>query len=205
MKKTLFALGLLLVIVVSTASAQMYPRRPVYWRQEFAKEFYVAYGLQPVQVAFETHANNFGNAAADPANTYRIQRSTLIGPIIAGFNHYVSEEWSIGVQASVASFDTQYQYTASFTTLKADMRYYSLMPRTDYRWIARRSFQLYSSAAIGPSIGTARFEDGSTETKVLFAFQVNPIGIRVGRGLGVFAEAGVGNNGLFTFGVSQKW
>lgn len=73
-----------------------------------------------------------------------------------------------------------------------------LMPGIDYSYIQRNKFRFYGNLMLG--IGIASSEVNGTmdrskrgeENNVLFAFQVNPIGLSYGDQFKVFAEGGIG-------------
>lgn len=78
----------------------------------------------------------------------------------------------------------------------------------DYRWIMKKSFQLYSGAGIG-----ARFRKGTytsldeteTYTKTLPTFHINALGFRFGGKVGFFGELGAGYKGVINLGLSAQF
>jgi hypothetical protein len=83
------------------------------------------------------------------------------------------------------------------------------MVRLDLNWIHTRGFIMYSGVAAGASYyqseGTSsETPDVSTDSDWFFAFQVNLLGFRIGRALGLFVEFGAGFNGLIDAGLSIK-
>ena len=93
---------------------------------------------------------------------------------------------------------------AEFVYYKAEFVYYK-----------RGLFELYGTAAAGVNLSrhkeTALTDAGKKAAKkadlsTSFAYQVNPIALRVGNDrIGGFVEAGLGNKGFLTAGVSLKF
>lgn len=90
-----------------------------------------------------------------------------------------------------------------------------VLPTAEFTYFKRRLVELYGSASAGVSL-SKHTETGITEAgkkaaakpglNTSFAYQVNPIAVRVGNDrVGGFFEAGFGNKGFFTAGVSVKF
>lgn len=77
----------------------------------------------------------------------------------------------------------------------------------DYRWIMKKSFQLYSGVGAGIRLRKGTYTTTETETAadVLPTFHINVIGLRFGRKVGVFFEAGAGYRGLLSGGLSAQF
>lgn len=78
----------------------------------------------------------------------------------------------------------------------------------DYHWIMRPGFQLYSGAGFGVRIRRGRYTDAGetdTGTKLLPAFHLNALGVRVGGKIGFFAELGIGYKGFLAAGVNGQF
>ncbi|HPW18570.1 MAG TPA: outer membrane beta-barrel protein [Candidatus Aminicenantes bacterium] len=78
----------------------------------------------------------------------------------------------------------------------------------DYHWVMRPGFQLYSGAGFGVRAHRGRYTDGvdtDTVNKLLPTFNLNALGLRFGKKVGFFAEAGVGYKGLLSAGVNAQF
>lgn len=86
-------------------------------------------------------------------------------------------------------------------------RNYIAAVELDYHWIMKPSLQLYSGAGFGVRFrhGTYVATESETVDRVLPAFHLNLIGIRFGRQIGFFLEAGVGYKGLLSGGVNAQF
>lgn len=86
--------------------------------------------------------------------------------------------------------------------------YASLLARLDIRYIKSGFVRLYSSGALGVSMRTAERTDPlpvEKDQSTGFGLQLTPIGIRIGRRLGAWAELGFGFRGLLSGGVSYQF
>lgn len=77
----------------------------------------------------------------------------------------------------------------------------------DYHWIMRPGFQAYSGAGFGIRYrhGAYRTPETDTVSRILPAFHLNAIGLRFGRKIGFFVEAGLGYKGLLSGGVNAQF
>jgi hypothetical protein len=78
----------------------------------------------------------------------------------------------------------------------------------DYRWILRRSFQLYSGVGLGLRLRHGTYAtEGSTETlnKTLPTFHLNVLGFRFGGTIGFFGELGMGYKGMLSLGLNAQF
>jgi len=85
---------------------------------------------------------------------------------------------------------------------------YSLMPRMDFYYINKGIFSMYSGFAVGVSYFSchSKFNDQAdqTVTNVSWAYQINALGIRLGKKVGGFIELGFGYQGIVNLGISAK-
>ena len=93
-----------------------------------------------------------------------------------------------------------------------DLRFL-VLPTAEFVYFKRRLVELYGSAAAGVNLSrhseTALAKNATAGKSTLntdFAYQVNPIALRVGNNrVGGFVEAGLGTKGFVTAGVSFKF
>lgn len=93
-----------------------------------------------------------------------------------------------------------------------DLRFL-ILPTAEFVYFKRRLVELYGSAAAGVNLSrhseTALAKNATAGKSTLntdFAYQVNPIALRVGNDrVGGFVEAGLGTKGFVTAGVSFKF
>lgn len=96
----------------------------------------------------------------------------------------------------------------SVKTGDVSYRYFTAGFGTEYHYIHKEWFQMYSGASIAYTSQNADFttstniEDGSDG---YFNFQVNAVGLRFGKKLAGFAELGVGYKGYVNAGLSFQF
>lgn len=103
----------------------------------------------------------------------------------------------------------------SSPSLKERELNFLVLPTAEFTYFKRSIVELYGSASAGVGL-SKHTETGLTEAgksaadkpslNTSFAYQVNPIAVRVGNDrVGGFLEAGFGNKGFFTAGVSVRF
>lgn len=135
-----------------------------------------------------------------------VQSLHFTGAIGLGYNRLISPRWSIGLQGVFDGMESRLQFSNG-TRSSSRLHVYALMLRSDYRWVNRPAFRLYSGAAFGGSYFNS-FEPGypaNVDPEFNGAFQITALGLRIGKGIGVFAEAGVGFAGTFCGGLSGRF
>ncbi|KQC01458.1 hypothetical protein [Pedobacter sp. Hv1] len=167
-------------------------------------EVYGSYGLGSAQEIIDGLSDM--GASLFTGGTVSSQTNHLYGPIAVGVNYYFTPRLSAGIlYSNTSSRSIVSGGSSSANTYKNT--YNVIMARTDYRYIDK-AVQLYSGISLGSSFATTKPENG-TSTKTAsttdFAYQVNALGIRVGRKIGVFTELGFGYNGIINAGVSMKF
>lgn len=78
----------------------------------------------------------------------------------------------------------------------------------DYRWLSRGTLELFSGAGFGVKVRRGSYADGDvTEafTKALPTFHLKVLGLRAGRKVGFFAEAGYGYKGVLAAGLTARF
>jgi len=77
----------------------------------------------------------------------------------------------------------------------------------DYHWIMREGFQVYSGAGFGVRYRRGTYVAAETDTvnKLLPTFHLNAIGVRFGRKVAFFLEAGAGYKGGLLAGLSAQF
>ncbi|MES2653090.1 MAG: hypothetical protein V4663_15220 [Bacteroidota bacterium] len=167
-------------------------------------EIYGSYGLASAQEIIDglsdmgTSLFSGGIASSNTNHRY--------GPIAVGLNYYFTPRLSAGILYSNTSSRSVVSGGNSSEHFYKNT-YNVIMARTDYRYI-NKLVQLYSGISLGSSFAATKPENG-TNTKTAsttdFAYQINALGVRVGRKIGVFTELGFGYNGIINAGISAKF
>ncbi len=87
-------------------------------------------------------------------------------------------------------------------------RNYVAAAEIEIRWLSRRNLILYSGAGFGIKVrrGTYAYGGGTeASTKVLPTFHLNALGLRAGRAVGFFAEAGYGYKSVLAAGLDVRF
>jgi len=87
---------------------------------------------------------------------------------------------------------------------------YTLLANFRNSWVQKKWISLYSDVALGFNIVDREevrndFLDGSTYQKYHFAYQITPIGIKIGKQLFGYAELGYGFKGIVCGGVGIRF
>jgi len=84
--------------------------------------------------------------------------------------------------------------------------YITIMPMVRFTWLNREWVRMYTSVGLGATFGFGQRDyNNGTFYNSIFAFQLTPIGIAVGRSFFGFAEVGVGAQGALMMGVGYKF
>jgi len=181
------ALGM---VVASSALAQSSPPR---------NEFFVGAGDASLVFTFVDIATTIGSLGLV---SYGDAETGL--QYVAGYQHHFG--WaSLGVTGSWAS-DQRTVRVAGEARGDAERTLTTVLLDARGHWLRRRTVDLYSGVGIGYARWTDDWED--LDEKVddsSVGFHVIPLGIRVGSGLGVFLETGIGWHNLVKAGLSGRW
>lgn len=132
------------------------------------------------------------------------------GAIFLEYSHYWTSHWRFVANGNYTSLKSKFVYTSD-QSLYATQKdtYYGLMVGINYHWIGDAVVEIYSGLQAG---GCFQHTDQSyisgekaSDNSFLFAFQVTPIGLRVGKAFGGFIEAGVGYKGILDAGLDLRF
>jgi len=121
-----------------------------------------------------------------------LQNEMILLGISANYNKTKCEIYNVGQYEGVLN--------RTFFTVAVDVQ---------YRYQNMQKVQIYSGVGIGYTFGNETFtpesihqNQNNTGTINSFAWQINAIGIRVGKAFGGFVEFGYGYKGIVNFGLS---
>ena len=83
----------------------------------------------------------------------------------------------------------------------ASSKFFTVMSAVKYNWKNTRYFSMYSKIAAGLTIKTEHGRDNHDNSQVAFNFQITGFGVEFGKTLRVFAEAGLGEQGIILGGL----
>ncbi len=81
--------------------------------------------------------------------------------------------------------------------------YYNIGVGTEYHYLNEKIIQLYSGGAVGYTFRTSRVKD-TIKNNAHFNFQMNLIGVRIGKKFAGTFELGAGYKGLVNIGLSYQ-
>lgn len=152
--------------------------------------------------------NNMGGLRSyDPGDI----RSSM-GSIAIGFNYEINPWLELNIPF-VYTHSTGYQRYVVHTELKdidlsGDLKddWVSILPTLRVNWVRNNWLSVYTRAGIGVGIGNRWVSiDADQSTKCVFAWQVSPVGVEMGKGnLCFFIEGGYGYTGALTGGLKLK-
>jgi opacity protein-like surface antigen len=189
--------------------------------QSATKEIQLSWGLITIQDLAELGkslgaiiGNAIGSGIVDlilgPGSADRLDHMSTqgYGTFILGYN-YSPGRLKFGLLASYTHYRVNYIFQSGKTARDLD-HFITGMARLDYKWINGSAVKLYSGVGAGicyyHSKGTSAFtSDVRTNNEIFFAFQVNALGIRLGKKLGFFIELGLGYNGIINGGLSLEF
>ncbi|HEY9542284.1 hypothetical protein [Prevotella sp.] len=141
---------------------------------------------------------------------------TTTGVVGLGYRYHLNR-FRVGLDLGFATVSSKFDHAGSKQKdIKQTQQNFIVLPVGEMIYFKQGIVELYGSAAAGVDF-TRTKEKGLTEagktnaqkkatTSTDFAFQVNPIAIRLGNNhIGGFVEAGLGYKGFITGGVSLKF
>lgn len=128
-----------------------------------------------------------------------------------GYKYHFNNRLNVGVDIGLltASKDTELSKTNDTYTVHRKTNFFLVMPTIQYSYLNKEIIQLYGNLGTGLlSYSVKENKDDGTnysDNYTSFAFQLNPIGIRVGKQFAGYAELGFGFKGIINVGASYKF
>ncbi len=125
--------------------------------------------------------------------------------LTGGYQRQLASWFSAGVAGAWAG-TSQSIYVNGVDRGDREMQFLTLIAEGRAHWLRRPSVRLYTGIGIGMNAVNDKFVGlaDSKDTLIMPAFQVVPIGIRVGRDWGGYAELALGTNGVLKAGLSRR-
>lgn len=142
----------------------------------------------------------YDNIGATNTGTFSIMYSNQLTPWL---------ELSVPITYSHSTgtlYETMYDQTRVAGTYKDD--FFLVIPQVKISWLYNSFFHLYSRAGVGVGLGN-RYQTiigaEAVNSKAVFAWQVFPIGLEIGKRCTFFAEAGYGHIGVVNAGLKVRF
>ncbi len=135
--------------------------------------------------------------------------TTTFGMVGLGYRYHINRfglGMDLGYSTAKEELFKKSKDVKPFETSK--IRRYFVMPTASFSYYKKNHIDLYGAAGAGAIYETTKkdIKDAKTENKTIFAYQVTPIGLRVGNEtIGGFLELGYGQKGLINAGISFKF
>lgn len=137
------------------------------------------------------------------------------GAAFLNYDHQLSSSVSVGMGLTYSRLTRDLMFRIADEEIKAgtgSSDYYTFMGRFNHTWLKSEWVRLYYTAAFGFTIihDKAEIEAkykpvDNSDNSFHVAFQLTPVGIEIGKTFSVFAEGGLGYNGLVAAGLSYKF
>lgn len=194
MKKSIFIAICAIMGVAFSADAQEYGRHDI--RIDYSD-------ATPLVIA-----DVFTNAFVSVISGSESSNEKAFGMLSVGYRYAVSNRFSLGADLSYAnaSSDMKNKSTNQITHRKSN--FYMVLPTAKYSYVKRGIIDFYGTVASGAILakGSDRTDQAKiTTNEVIFAFQVNPLGLRIGKDWGGFLEVGYGFKGIVALGASYRF
>ena len=179
------------MLVASSALAQS---------PEKKNEFFVGVGDASLMFTLEDLATTLGSVGLVH---YEDTEGGL--QVVGGYQRRLNAWASAGVTASWAG-GRRTMYFLDEEIGEAERRMITVMADARAHWFRRPAVEIYSGVALGMvQYGDEWGDVADDESYTHVGFHVTPVGVRVGRDLGVFAELGVGWHNFLKAGLSGRW
>jgi hypothetical protein len=157
-------------------------------------------------LGFET-SNEFLNSVEDFVSEESFSNTKASPAFIVVYKYAVQNNWFFYADGAYQSIEED---VIQNSTQVGDVvtRYVTVGFGTEYHYINRGWFQMYSGASIAYTSQSADFTtsaDIQDETDGYFNFQVNGLGFRFGRTIAANIELGVGYKGFANAGLSYQF
>ncbi len=138
-----------------------------------------------------------------------VKNSVSYGAWHAAYRYNLTSRFSLGGVLAV-DYNTSDGYFHNVKTGVFNSYYYTLAAEATFHYVQTAVVQLYATAGAGASLYDQKYTaDGSgrreSDSLLFFNFQATPIGIKIGKAVGGFAELGVGYKGIVSAGVFARF
>ena len=182
----------------------------------------VSYNKHDIRISYSDgltlgSASFWGMGLADAVTGTKRTDEQSTGVFGLGYRYALSKRFKLGLDLGFAKVSSKVTISPDkVPSIKEKELNFLVLPAAEFVYLRRNFFELYGSAMAGVDF-TRHYETGVTErgkkvalkdTKLQtdFAYQINPIGVRVGNSqTSGFVEAGLGYKGFVTAGLSLKF
>ncbi len=136
--------------------------------------------------------------------TFDDSRTTFRTPAInTTLKYAIKDNWFVNADGSY-ELEKEDLYKNEAIVGHRKNSYYSIGIGTEYHYLNKEFIQVYSGGAIGGTFKTSN-TNGTIENDHGFNFQLNLIGVRIGKKVAGTLELGVGYKGIINAGLSYQY
>lgn len=139
---------------------------------------------------------------------YTSKNKTFTGAYQLGYKYALTERLSLGGTFAYEKI-TSDAFLENVKEGQFKNQYYTIAPEFDFKYVKSDILSIYSLVGIGGTY-TNRSRTSDTNEKVddstvYFNFQATPIGVKIGKSIGVYGELGFGYKGLLNIGAFARF
>ena len=146
-------------------------------------------------------------ASVVTAGNYRTEKNTSTGGLFLGYRRFLTKRFNAGFSLGYEQISKDI-ISGNEVEGKVNSNYYMALAEMEFNYLSREMVQLFSSLGAGIALRNENAEvdnEEESETSTFMAFQVDALGLRVGRSFGASATVGFGYKGIITAGLSYQF
>ncbi|MFW0739427.1 hypothetical protein [Flavobacterium sp. T12S277] len=137
-------------------------------------------------------------------------KTKTLGMFEIGYRYNINERFKVGADISYMKEENTYEFVTPGTTNTQNEtrknQYGMFLATAEFSYIKTSWINFYGSGGIGSVIRRSNdYEGAYIKDEAHFAFQINPVGLRVGKKLGAFVEMGLGYKGIAIIGANYRF
>ncbi len=181
---------------------------PFLQAQEKPNAIRVGYGIATYDQIFNAFEDVLDNIIS--IGSYKRENESWKGGAFLSYHHRLWEKYSIGGTFMWDRADADIYVLNEFAG-KSKQDFYTLALEVERRHLDKDWIRLYSGLGVGMMYVNDDFTSASSNLKsgsdnaMSITFQLNLLGVRIGKGLAFFAEGGLGYRGIVNFGASWEF
>lgn len=152
-----------------------------------------------------------GSAFGSVFTNRTVLHNSSTGSWSLGYRNHISNRIAFGGDFSFQAVKSEFEHKKNGSESTEEITYLTVMPALDVTYYRSNVVRLYGTVMAGVGLLSTKvtrsdeeLNDGGDDMAA-FAFQLNPIGVRVGKQIAGFAELGVGTKGFVTLGLSAAF
>ena len=141
-----------------------------------------------------------------PLNTTSAEETEVGATFGLTYRYAIKNNWNIFADGYYQEIKRT-AYNSGGKIGEADFSYYTVGIGSDYCYLHKGIFKLYSGLAVGYTFEDASYSGNisSEDDGGFFNFHINALGVRVGKKLAGTAEVGFGYRGIINAGISYMF